>query len=613
MPADVIFSGDQRGNVGFTAADPVAQKVEERWFAAKEFRKTYDADFTLWDRYYLGHHYNAPRAGWRSSPVKNFIFATIETSVPIMTDSVPQIIVIGAEPNDNDVSEVLGHIIRRIWVDQYMDQKLPEIVKTDHIYGTAYAKVWWNPNLKGGLGDVAISFVDTRHIYPSPGSTDIDDADYVCFAANMPLASVARMYPDVMDYVKSGRLQTGPWDASLTVEKPLLTENRGANYINTTVLSQGTTTTFNSIPRTGRAPMDRNHMVTLVELWDRNTDGHPQVTVVCNGVTLREPFSPFKHDMFPFIPFINYQIPGQFFGMSEIQQLYKIQDFINDRNAQLQDIIRLTANPPFIADLTSGVNTKALVNRPGALIWKHPGTEVRWGTPPPIPSALFDVQTLDKSDFDTISGVHDVTQGRRPTGVEAAAAIVELQEAAQTRIRQKVRLMEASLRRMGKQIISLVQQFYTEERAIRIVGKGMMQENPFVQVNVPVPDGIGGIKKLNDLSVGEYDLEIGVGSTMPVSKTRRFSQFLQMYRDGLVGPRAVLQNAGLSPDEVETYLAEVQQQQQMLMQAQMGQAPPGGQAGTAVAETGEIENTELPTEDELRQIEEDQGDLQLGV
>ena len=40
---------------------------------------------------------------------------------------------------------------------------------------------------------------------------------------------------------------------------------------------------------------------------------------------------------------------------------------------------------------------------------------------------------------DTISGIHDITQGRNPSGVTAAKAISALQEASQQIIRAKER------------------------------------------------------------------------------------------------------------------------------------------------------------------------------
>lgn len=595
------------------SVDPEVRKIEQAWHKARAFRSNSDKDWAAWDRYYLGHHWNKPRAPWKSKPVKNFIFSHVETIIPIMTDSAPQVSIIAFEDGDAQIAEILAQISRRVWVDQDMDLKLPAVLKNTLLYGTGFLKVWFNPNL-GPFGDVAISIVDTRHIYPSPGAQSLDDASYVIFAANVPLSLVISMYPEAEQAHRSGRLKTGVWDESLTVDKPVNSEMNSVSFSNTTIqTTDGTSTTqFTHIPRVGSAAMDRDDMVTLVEYWESTPEGK-FVTVVANAIKLKGPYRPFKHDYYPFVKFDDYVITGNFWSMGEVQQLVPIQDFINERNSQLQDIIKITANPQFIADFNSGINTKALTNRPGAFLLKNQGTEARWNTPPQIPTALFDVQELDKRDFDTIGGVQDVTQGRRPVGIEAASAIVELQEAAQTRLRHKTRNMEAALRRLGLLVVGLVQQFYTEERAVRVVGSQTMAAKP-VHINVPVEDGQGGIQRLNDVSVGQYDIEIGVGSTLPVSKGRLFTQYLQMYRDGLVDQRAVLEVTGMPPEKMEAIIARMRQEQQQLLALQQGMAP-ADQAGTASAEAGAIEGEQqsLPTDEELAELEQTQAETQLGV
>jgi len=273
--------------------------------------------------------------------------------------------------------------------------------------------------------------------------------------------------------------------------------------------------------------------------------------------------------------------------------------------AQITDILRLTANPPFVADADSGVNPKAMTNRPAVIIYKNRGSEVRWLTPPQLPAALFELQDLDKKDFDAISGVLDVTQGRRPVGIEAASAISELQEAAQTRIRFKVRLMEASLRQLGKLMMSLVQQFYTEERTIRTQGATSGQPE-FVTVNQEQIDPMTqAVTKINDVTVGEYDIEIGVGSTLPVNKTRRADQMIELYQLGVVDKRAVLENVGLPPEDYEKILARVEQAEQQQMLAAQGMAPEGeAMAGSAPAGAEGGPQSPPPTEEELIELEQ---------
>ncbi len=579
----------------------LAMSVLNAYKDAKRYRAQYDKNWERWYRLYSGQHWDGPRPEWRSTPVVNFIFSTIETILPIMTDNNPQINIIPKNEDSQEMSAIMGAIMEKLWISNRMGLKLPETVKSALKYGTGIQKVWWNPKMADGLGDVCVSVVDPRHFYPSPGAKTIQDAAYVVFAANVPLDAVIRDFPDA-----KGKIEGGIWDPELTVNKTITSQRVDSGvFLGPVSNTLGTDTTeFKGNLQGKDGTMDRNKLCTLIEWWHRDDSGQTWVTIMANGILLKHDKNPFNHNKFPFIKYIDYQVPSMFWGMGEIQQLEKLQENINQRRAQITDILRLTANPPFVADADSGVNPKAMTNRPAVIIYKNRGSEVRWLTPPQLPAALFELQDLDKKDFDAISGVLDVTQGRRPTGIEAASAISELQEAAQTRIRFKVRLMEESLVELGEQMLSLVQQFYDMPRTIRIK-TGIKGGATFVQLNQEQVDPMTQeIQKLNDPSVGEYDVEIGVGSTLPKDKTARANQMIELFQMGVVDRRAVLENIGLAPEEYESLIARMEQQEQMQMMAAQGMPPEGGMPPDASGGSPAGGPQEPPpTEQELQELE----------
>lgn len=580
----------------------IANSVLNAYREAKRFRAQFDKNWERWYRLYAGQHWDGPRPEWRSTPVVNFIFSTIETILPIMTDNNPQINVVPKNQDSQQMSAIMGTIMEKLWCTNSMPMKLPETIKNALKYGTAIQKVWWNPKMSDGLGDVAVSVVDPRHFYPSPGAKNIQDAAYVIFAANVPLDSVIRDFPDC-----KGKIEGGIWDPELTVQKTITSQRVDSGvFLGPVSNTLGTATTeFRGNLQGKDGTMDRNKLCTLIEWWHRDDSGQTWVTIMANGYLLKHDKNPFNHNKFPFVRYIDYIVPSMFWGMGEIQQLEKLQENINQRRAQITDILRLTANPPFVADADSGVNPKAMTNRPASIIYKNRGSEVRWLTPPQLPSALFELQDLDKKDFDAISGVLDVTQGRRPTGIEAASAIAELQEAAQTRIRFKVRIMEESLRELGEMMLSLVQQFYDMPRTIRIKA-GSAGGAQFVQLNHEQMNPMTqSVEKINDPSVGEYDVEIGVGSTLPKDKTGKANQMIELFQMGVVDRRAVLENIGLAPEEYEQLIARMEQQEQaQMMSAQggpaEGAAPPDASGGD---QTGG-QSGPPPTEQEMQELEQ---------
>ncbi len=558
-----------------------ASYVFQCYKEAKKFKKTYDKDWEKWERIYAGAHWEGPRADWKSTPVVNYCFTVVETIVPIMTDSNPTILVAPENPQDVQTSEIIGECTKRILKENRMQQKTTLTVRTSLILGTGFQKVWWSEDACRGKGDVMISNVDPRHVFPSPGALDVQDAAYFIYAANVPVNYIEDMYPDA-----KGKIRPGVWEEDLTVEKSITSQSgSGSSGVvgpvrstDSTGTGEGTSTSNPVGGVTSHGVMERSKLATLIEMWHKK-DGKVWLSVVANGIVLRDELSPFKHNKYPFARLLDYAIPQCFWGMGEMQQLEKLQDFINKRRGQSQDILKIVASPPLIADSNSGINPKAMVARPGTIIYKTPGSDVRWLQPPNIPGALFDIQQMDKADFDAISGIFDVTQGRKPAGIEAASAIQELQEAAQTRIRLKVRNLETFMAEVGELIVPTMQQFYKADRVVRIVG-GDPNKPEFVVINQSIVDKTGKVVKINDISTGEYDVEIGVGSTMPVNKSRYYAQMKEMFELGIVDDQAVIESSVLPPTEVSKIIQRKKQKEQELMMLEQaaaggGQVPQG--------------------------------------
>src|SRR5689334_3614400 len=99
----------------------LAAQVLAAYKAAKKYRSTFDRDWDRWYRLYSGQHWEGPRPEWRSTPVVNFIFSTIETILPIMTDNNPQINVAPKNSASLPTASLMGVIMEKLWVDQDLD------------------------------------------------------------------------------------------------------------------------------------------------------------------------------------------------------------------------------------------------------------------------------------------------------------------------------------------------------------------------------------------------------------------------------------------------------------------------------------------------------------
>jgi hypothetical protein len=200
----------------------------------------------------------------------------------------------------------------------------------------------------------------------------------------------------------------------------------------------------------------------------------------------------------------------------------------------------------------------------GMVLVKVRGSTVVRQDAPSLPPQIFELYHTLMSLADQQSGVHEVTQGRKPSGITAAQAIETLQEAAQTRIRLKERNLLVSLIRLGRLVMSRMLQYYTEPRVIQITGRddavGRWPE--YVKFFVEqVPDGedtlyqpmtqkivydeenkkyIEGDVELGTPSVGDFELEVTTGSSMPYLKEQRGTQAQRLWETKAIDQKALL-------------------------------------------------------------------------
>jgi hypothetical protein len=190
--------------------------------------------------------------------------------------------------------------------------------------------------------------------------------------------------------------------------------------------------------------------------------------VTVNGVLCEQGPIPFDDQKFPYIRLTNYILSREFWGMSEVEQLESPQKIFNKLVSFSLDVLTLMGNPIWVVGNTSGVDTDNLFNRPGLIVEADDPNQVRREEGVQLQPFVLQLVDRMKSWFDDISGSNDVSRGVRPEGVTAASAIEALQDAAQTRLRQKTRNIDAFMQEFGQMYLSRVFQYYTAPRIFRV-------------------------------------------------------------------------------------------------------------------------------------------------
>lgn len=533
------------------------------------------------DKIYRGDQWKETTKPHKSQPVLNFTFSLVESIVPRVVDHNPEISVLSRREGPHDaLADMLDSIQDHLWYTNKMKRQTQEAVRMAMKYGTALWKVIWDEFMYDDLGDVRYGIIHPMNFYPDPRAYTIEDMDYCFVAVPKPLEYFYRKFPEKADCIRSDM----EWHETENVE--------------------------------GAGNDTGEPVAFLKEYWFKDESGNTCVMYYVQNVVLKiiggqwdkdKPDSPvYKHNKFPFVRFVDYPADKEFWGIGEVELVTLVQRLINSFEAQIIDNTRLMANAQWIINkVQSGLKEEdswILDDRPGGVIWTYNGgVEKSPGTP--LPAHIPAHQERLIFSMEQILGVHDVVQGRRPSGVRAASAIIALQESANIRVRMKADNMEEALRDMAELSNWLILEFYDEPRRIRLSG----HETKYITLNVRealterifetaqddglvMPDTAPAdysdlqLDELREeVSFPEFDVEVKVGPSVPYSQALLYEQAKEFFSLGIIDRRAVLEATNFPGREEILKRIEAQEQaqqaeeQQLLEQQMAEQQQMGGQ------------------------------------
>lgn len=497
---------------------------------------------------YKGTYFkNESRPDYKSDEISNMVFSTIETIRPIMVDNNPKFLAVPRTPQGMEFSSDVQIALDYEWDREKMPLKLPAQLIPMLVYGTAVWFIQWDGK-KGEYGEISIKPVDPFNLFPDPLAEDVESAEYLIYATYKNANQLKQQFPDKASAIEGSRISMSE-----------LVSDRDSN------------------------DNSEENQVLVVEMWcrdwvtmDKDVEGNDKLkypkgrVITCLpelGILLSDKKNPYNDGRFPFILMKNYDIPFEFWGVGEVEQILSPQSYINDLTNQIIDNAKLTANMQWIVDKNCGIGKGKLTNRPGLVIRKNPGSEVKRDQPPAMPTYLREQIEVLKQDIQDISGVFDSLKGEKQGSVTAASAIMALQEASQARIRLKIKIMESFLSELACIVYSRMQQFWKLDRWVRVTDI----------------EGNASFKEIGqEVLSNDFDLKVMAGSTMPVNRNAMMDLMIRLAQtngeDGLplVDRKAVLEflptgDKKAISDRFEQLKAQQQQEQQMLAEQQNAQ------------------------------------------
>jgi hypothetical protein len=600
-----------------TPEDKKTIKMVYKLFAIdKKNRQKYDSRWLDYYRMFRGKQWKEARPSYRHSEVINMVFQSIQGSVPLLTDTRPKFDFLPEEPADRELAEIINQLAESDWQKYNWLYQITESIYDGHFYGTGLADCILDPKKSFGAGDIDISSVDPFYFFPGPKARDVNKKNRrVTYAEPVSLEELKREYPQHKNYFKADLIDV------LQGERQNLSQVRYKSPVDQKTLVDGDSGFDNDsnddalkitmyledddFEENEKKSQDPDTGLEKVEYEQKLKYPKGRKIVLAGGVLCEDGPNPYEDGKFPYARFVNYIDPREFWGISEVEQLESPQKIFNKLISFALDVLTLMGNPIWVVDSSAGIDTDNLFNRPGLIVEKEPGSEVRREEGVQLQPYVMQFIDRMKTWFDDISGNTDVSRGATPGDVTAASAISALQEAGKTRIRQKSRNIDNFLQDLGQLYLSRVMQFRTAPQVVRVTNnqnaskyfkfhvtpvtdelgnpmideKGDPKRKAVVQTYVENEQGQSLPGEIKEYEIhGTFDVRVSTGSSLPFAKAERAGLAFKLFEAGAIDEPELLKAVELPNWESVWERVQARREQQAMQEAQAAAqgAPPQG-------------------------------------
>ncbi len=292
-----------------------------------------------------------------------------------------------------------------------------------------------------------------------------------------------------------------------------------------------------------------------------------------DDIVLFDDWGPLKH--FSFVPYFPVFHEGQALGM--VEQILSPQDMLNKTLSQELHVVNTTANSGWQMEEDQLVNMddEELASRgaeTGLVIVRRKGTDALEKIQPnQVPTGL-DRLVFKADEFvKELSGASDSKRGFDRADV-SGKAIKAKNLAGSVNFAKALFNLVQTRHLVAQRVLSIVQEWYTEERLFRVVSTRLGGEDEEIRVNVQTPEG----QVINDLTLGEYDVAI---TDVPLTDTFEESQFDEAVR---------MRELGVAiPDHVLIETSKLSKKAEIAQQIR--EANQGAEADPTVQELAQLE------------------------
>ena len=483
--------------------------------------------------------------------------------------------------SDQKMCEIFNYIFKFIDIQNFSEVLTAAILMDGVITGRGWLgmRMSYDENI---LGDLIEEYVDPRTICfdPFAKTFDLRDAKYLRRELWLTKNDIEMMYPEKK--VDFGLITTENFPSDVSnVISPAEPRYRVKEYWYreyNTVSSVVDIISGDVVDElSDKVEADRAKIAALMTDQNKRLLKKKKSMINCAMVITNNVLwhnrSPYSDKYFPYLPYLPMAFNGED-GLTTAALVDDMKDLQRERNkrrAQIMAIVNSSAHSGWVAEegaFADKEHVKQFGSTPGVIIETRQGRRAEQIKPNPIPEAVIALDDKADKDFDEVSLLNPSLLGQ-PIERESGKAIVMRKASGLMALSDIDRGNRYFNLLRGRLRLEIIQRFYKKERVFYIADGPTGRDAKEVVINKVISDPAYFGKKVNDVSIGKYDVTVNVSQSSPSNRLARLAQLTDMQQYGMSVPPPVMIREMDFPDKDEVV-------KMFEAQAQAQAGPPGG-------------------------------------
>ena len=562
------------------------KELYDRWHDARkewEDHAREDIDF------YLGNHFSASEAEELASRNQSNIpldriYSAIEQFKAIITSKPPKFSAMPREDSDSDLANVWKTILEYIWNISDGNEVFKQTIHDYAVTGLGYFYAYVDREADYGRGEVKFTYIDPFRVVVDPNARSkyFDDATGMMLSTIFTKFQLLDLYPQLSEEQEDGKLLIDlveSYHEDDTYPSPKNQRTVGTftpDYVKDKDTGEGSEK-YQLIEHFSKVKVPYYRILDMQSGEERILDSENmekflsdnkiakaleqglidvvevqqtriKLTCTLGQIVLYEYI--LNTDKYPIVPVPNIWTNTPY-PMSDVRKNKDSQRFLNKTMSLITAHAQSSAGLKLLIPQGSVDDIEELERNwanPNATIEYDPSFgEPHFPSPQPLSNSVMQLPQLIEKYIDLNMGIFEMMQGNTDVAPKTSSATMMLEDFGQRRSKSKLRDIEGSLRRLGQVIYNLSKEHYTFKKVFRVVQPNNDLSEYMVNFYNDKSQAIS--EMMNDLTIGQYDINIIGNSTMPSNRWGEWSIYMEAYQSGLIDQTEALMKTDIFDKE----------------------------------------------------------------